>query len=478
MSASIKPFAVEQYGTEVGQEWAKWKRNFNYFLEFNEVQDSGRKKKLLLLLAGEQVQDIFENLTDGAENDGQYVMDEYVRLIRKLDNHSESTINVTVERHIFNNMKQQASENLEQFTMRLRAQGKRCDFGEQANGCIRDRLISGCISNEFRREMLKRPNVTLMEAIQQAKIIEAVDAHSKTFKGDSTKIDNPKTNEVSVNKIDQSGCNRCGRSHGIRDCPAFDKPCFHCGKTGHFKSKCRALAKSKREAGPSNSKSNRSRPYDKRSKANQHQQPKTPSNEKISDKVLNLDATANEEQEYIFCIDNKSSSAKNHIGRIGVEIGGVAVELVIDTGSDCNIIDPDTWALLKQRQFKFISMSKNSDQSFKSYGQNKLDVIGVVLAEIKIGNLIKVARFYVVGQRGPPLLGKISAVEWGLVKFNIPPANETIATIATDKRFNTIKGIQLELPIDPSVPPVWQPYRRIPVSLESAVEEKLDELLN
>lgn len=82
----------------------------------------------------------------------------------------------------------------------------------------------------------------------------------------------------------------------------------------------------------------------------------------------------------------------------------------------------------------------------------------------------------VVKQQGQPLLGLDTAKEFGLVKFCVPEPS-TVAAITGLEPFNKIKGVQVEIPIDVSVKPVWQPYRRIPVPLEKAVDEKIDELL-
>lgn len=41
-------------------------------------------------------------------------------------------------------------------------------------------------------------------------------------------------------------CNRCGKSHKVRECPAYKKNCSNCGLLNHFKSKCRS-GKGKKE---------------------------------------------------------------------------------------------------------------------------------------------------------------------------------------------------------------------------------------
>lgn len=44
--------------------------------------------------------------------------------------------------------------------------------------------------------------------------------------------------------------------------------------------------------------------------------------------------------------------------------------------------------------------------------------------------------------------------------------------------FPKFKDILVEIPIDPSVKPVMQPYRRIPIPLEEKIHETIQELLD
>lgn len=54
---------------------------------------------------------------------------------------------------------------------------------------------------------------------------------------------------------------------------------------------------------------------------------------------------------------------------------------------------------------------------------------------------------------------------------------ECVNQVEQKKQLGTIKGFVVDIPIDESVKPVAQPYRRIPVALEETVDRKIDELL-
>lgn len=487
MTSTVKPFLADKFGpTDVGPEWARWKRNFGHFLAYNKVTEPEQMKSLLLLLGGEQVQETVENLGEGIEvGDGRGPLTLFQSVMRALDTYYASSVNVTVERHIFNQLKQNSIEKMEQFAIRLRAQAKRCAFGDQQNSNIRDRLIAGCTSLEMRRELLRKGDASLVEILDQSKIIEAVDEQMKTFKPEQSQA------AATVNKIDSKNeCGRCGRSaHNRNGCPAMGKTCNKCGKLNHFAAKCRSATgpplpqSASSQSGQSNKNMRRFQPYN-RFKANNQRSQNKPANSSVNNVqaeqeteptiVNNIEHTVDPLDKYVFHVTNASSLAGN---RIMGKIGGVAIEWVIDSGSQLNIMDMDSWKWLKSNDFKFEHMSKETDQKFSAYGDNPLLVKGMVDAVLQIGEVAKQVRFYVVEQKGSPLLGLESASDFGVLKISLPSKALSIEAVSTVDKFNTIKGIQLELPIDPKVPPVWQPYRRIPIQLEEAVDNKLDELL-
>lgn len=61
--------------------------------------------------------------------------------------------------------------------------------------------------------------------------------------------------------------------------------------------------------------------------------------------------------------------------------------------------------------------------------------------------------------------------------LNVLKIGESVNKIETGEKAGKIKGVVVHIPINPSVKPVAQPYRRITVPLENAVNDKIDELL-
>lgn len=461
----------------------KWKRNFRYFIDANEIEDPVRKTRLLLLFAGEQVQEIYDSL-DGNDFAGgplaDGLVDQFDKTVLVLDGYFASKMNVTYERHQFRQLKQEAGEKMAKFAMRLRIHAKRCGFGEQANDNIRDQLVEKCHSDEFRREILKKKNPSMDDILQHAAAFEAVEQQEKVFK-------DPATGIATVNKITEvTVCSRCGgKRHQANDkgCPALGKKCFRCNGMNHFQAKCRSKSK-----GANDSKgSQRFNPYNRQNNRNQKQddtrKPQRSGESVRPENVNNIVESLtkpNEVEPIVECVDSDDKPKYvfylDDTNRITCQLGGVIVSMVIDSGSRYNIIDKDTWEMLKRKNVRVQDMIRSTEKSFKAYGGTSLTVIGTFKALLRVADKQQLSLFYVVDQQGLPLLGLESAKEFGVLKIGLPndPINNVDVIL---EPLSTIKDIVVQLPIDTSVTPVSQPYRRVPVPVEHAVDRKIDELL-
>ncbi|CAK1597386.1 unnamed protein product [Parnassius mnemosyne] len=101
-----------------------------------------------------------------------------------------------------------------------------------------------------------------------------------------------------------------------------------------------------------------------------------------------------------------------------------------------------------------------------------MKLLGSFKATIKLaGTSQDVTTFYVIRNGTRDLLGRVTATSLGLLRINLD-----INQVGTEA-FPKFKGVLVTIPIDDSVKPVAQPYRRIPIPLEEKVENKLKELL-
>ncbi|KAF6023362.1 hypothetical protein EB796_018334 [Bugula neritina] len=94
-TSNVRTFSVSTDPLTVGSRWKKWKRAFEYFVVGRGVTNAAQKKALLLNMAGEEVQDIFEVLPAGEG------ANEYARAMAALDTHFTPKTNIPYERSVF-----------------------------------------------------------------------------------------------------------------------------------------------------------------------------------------------------------------------------------------------------------------------------------------------------------------------------------------------------------------------------------------
>lgn len=484
MTMGPKPFEFKMDDGNCAVDWKNWLRSFEIFASANQILAATLKKDWLLHFAGPKVQSIYFNLSDEATEEEEvrrgplitgflpFQQDEYIEAVAKLDKFFAPKRNLSYERHMFRKMKQEKTERIDSFVMRLRTQVERCEFDANQDENIRDQITSGCFSDSLRRKILERGDINLDAIMKIARIAEAVSEQQKEFshapKNDNK--ENTDTNEVCKigNRMFTGGrnnsnrnysgmeCARCGwKGHRANDekCPAKGKTCTKCGKTNHFARKCRTRSAQNQESKESDSKET-STPPAKFKRENQPVQAIVQTNQY-------------DDYEDIFC-----DTTPNETNKIWVHVGGIEIKVVVDSGSKYNIVDRDTWAELKAKCVQTQKRQKDVDIGFVAYGGHPLKFLGMFEAIIQIGNKQMLAKFYVANEFGKFLLGFETATALGVLKigYEINKVEET-------EQLGKIKGVLIDIPIKDNAKAVQQPYRRVPAPLEKIVDDKISDLL-
>lgn len=151
----------------------------------------------------------------------------------------------------------------------------------------------------------------------------------------------------------------------------------------------------------------------------------------------------------------------------------MTITVVVDSGSKYNIIDGSNWAFLKANKVKVSKQRKDADGlELKAYGGHPLTTIGIFEATVETSSKSCVADFYVVKDYRKALIGYETGIPLGVMKIG-----ENINQVEQQSSMSKIKGFVVDIPLKENVKPVAQPYRRVPVPLEEAVDKKIDELL-
>ena len=444
--------------------------------------------------AGPEVQDIFDVLTDTG--------DTYESAEAKLTEYFKPQQNIPYNRHIFRQERQQEGELITQFVTRLRQLAISCDFGDKSDDFIRDQVFDKCASKHLRTKLLAGKDLKLTKILERAQAKEASEQHSaemteesaeKTFAIKSRPQQSkygqdgpPAQSQAQQSKYGQVGpsapqyknykyyrgraatggesCTRCGMTgHSGSECRRSKNiRCFRCHNLGHFQSACRSNLN---ETGGKMK-------HDQR----QYQSKDSIRYVKSEDKSqYSSDDEFSADAEYAFSVTKHEGDS----AALTVIIENEPVNMLIDSGSSCNIINTKTMNSFCERGCKFVKCHK----MIHPYGSPPIICSNLVIGNVCVGSSPPVkANFLCVKGDQPSLLGRVTSEALGIIKLGV---NHVSANSSSDilsqyptltQGIGCLKDVEVMLYIDKTVPPVARKHSRVPFHKRKKVADEIARL--
>ncbi|EAT39790.1 AAEL008423-PA [Aedes aegypti] len=171
-----------------GQSFASWFKRLGYHFRINKVADENKKDKMFLL-GGEYLFEVAQNLYLSEQLLDAAPLDE---LVQKLKQKLDKTDSALIHRFKFGSRIQQPGETASDFLFSLKLQAEYCNFKDDKDGRILDRVLIGLSDDALRQKLLDEDGekLNLAQAEKMITTWEMAASHAKALTKDdiSTQI--------------------------------------------------------------------------------------------------------------------------------------------------------------------------------------------------------------------------------------------------------------------------------------------------
>ena len=478
----FKPVFLAQPG-DPPVPWHRWIEMFALHLTATGFADTtankARKAALLKASLGVEGYRVYRSLTTD-------VSESYDNAITTLTPHFDRRPSQVYLRAQFTRRMQQSGESIAQFVTVLRELAARCEFSaNELSVRVRDQFVAWVRDDKIRERLLQEPpDRTLDQFVQLATTLEqaATSSHALAvgLSADTTVPSvRPNNTAIKVERISASKTNKppfrstangkqpkntatqrhvtcfaCGNEGhyaNSQSCPAHGRECRNCHRLGHFASRCTK---------------NKSQP-------DAHNLPsRAPNQRGDASRAVTSSAVT---------ISSLSDAGTGNLEHRTCDVNGIPLKLMVDTGSEVSVINYDTYRKFFS-QLPLLTAAVN----MKAYGAHPIHCCGYLEFSVSYNSRsLNNCRFFVTKQ-GDCVMGRDLFDALG---FRIQEPDTTINHVQigvsslskvqlTDfpsllKSWGTIKGFQHEPRVDPSIKPIRQPLRRLPLALRDSVSAEL-----
>lgn len=252
--------------------WPRWQRFKLSFRNFVlaaglEKLSEARKAAILINCIGQHAQELYFNVLKTDDNDKDKLED----VLTIFDDYFKPKQNEVINSYNLNKRNQEDGESFDTYYAAIRKLAENCNFGEQKNRMIRDKIVIGvrdqrvqqkllevkdltlertvdiCRSAELSREFVKTLNAPEVHAAQWERPAQQgqqtnkakyyANKHNNNKNGQVPSSSDRNNNGVHYNK-EFYNCKKCNKEHGPRQCPAYGKVCSRCNRFNHFSVGC------------------------------------------------------------------------------------------------------------------------------------------------------------------------------------------------------------------------------------------------
>ncbi|KAK5642690.1 hypothetical protein RI129_008857 [Pyrocoelia pectoralis] len=146
----------------LSENFKRFKQRFEIYLLATGASEKEDKVKVAMLLniIGEEGLEIYNNFKLGKED-----KQKYDKVISEFETYMNPRKNIIYERYMFNKRTQAEGESIDVFVNDLRTLVKTCEYKDEADNLVRDRIVLGINDLRVQERLLTIENLTLKNAV-------------------------------------------------------------------------------------------------------------------------------------------------------------------------------------------------------------------------------------------------------------------------------------------------------------------------
>ena len=188
-------------------DWSAYVKRLESFFLTNELKDN-KKVAVLITIIGTKAYSLLRNILVPAKA----VDKSYKELVDAMKSHLDPQPIVIAERFQFHCWNQKEGETMAQYLVELHKSTEHCDFRDNLDEALRDRLVCGIVSVPIQKRLLAEKELDLKKAMEIAQGMEAATKQSSELRASV-----PANQEIQFTTTEN---------------------CYRCGGKGHPQEKC------------------------------------------------------------------------------------------------------------------------------------------------------------------------------------------------------------------------------------------------
>jgi hypothetical protein len=470
-----------------------WLQQFSFYANLHDYPKDKQKYLLLTHISTEAFETLGNLVTPTDLDDKTITVD---TLKDKLKTHYHTKINPHVAVQAFQNIHQEASENITGFALRLRRAANDCSFGSTYDERLRAQFIIGLADVEAKEKIYCNPKLTTFEkclttAVEREQLhlqfkrlcvttttsgssVHAINSqqqqprrtnNNNNFNNNNNNRYNNSSSNNNGNdnsnhrQSSQSTCRRCGRDHRGESCRFINATCHHCGLRGHIQTVCLRKARGEPAVAKQNinaiigEEEELQRQYQQQQQHYETQQQQYESQSAFGGQINRVEPDRNYQQQQ----PENSSSDDGHIYRVtngstipDPSIRAIRVRVMINDRS-CNM-ELDTGAsvsLMSRTAFQQLGLDpaliQPTQQRLLSYTNATIPITGVAHVRVRTTAGESTLPLFVTPEGPDALLGLSWLTAFGLqslLQNNITNVNPSgYHNTSTNRNTNDPSGV-------------------------------------